>query len=50
LLEETGSKLRQVKLSRLKDAGKKELHELMHLAARLREISHTPASGRAKRK
>jgi hypothetical protein len=53
LLEETGAKLRQVKLSSLKDAGKKELQELMHLAARLREISHAPArpaSGKPKRK
>jgi hypothetical protein len=53
LLQETGAKLRQVKLSRLKDAGKRELQELMHLAARLREISHAPArpaSGRTKRK
>jgi hypothetical protein len=53
LLQEAGAKLWQVKLSRLKDAGKRELQELMHLAARLREISHAPArpaSSRAKRK
>lgn len=43
LLHEAGAKLRHVNLANLKDVGKKELQELVHLAARLSEISRSPS-------
>jgi hypothetical protein len=43
LLEGTGRKMRHIKLRRLKDAGLRELHELVRLAAGLNEIRGGPA-------
>ncbi len=53
LLQGTGEKMRHIKLSSLKDAGKKELQELVRIAARLNEIKGNPtraAKGKAKHK
>lgn len=43
LLEGTGQKMRHIKLSNLKDATKRELQELVRLAAKLNEIKGSPA-------
>ncbi len=53
LLEGTGNKMRHIKLGSLKDAGKKELQELVRVAAKLNEIKGNPtrpAKGKAKHK
>ena len=53
LLKGTGKKIRQIKLSSLKDAGKRELRELVRLAAKLSEIKGRPtrrAKPKSKRK
>jgi hypothetical protein len=53
LLEGTGKKMRHIKLSSLKDAGKRELQEFVRLAARLNEIKGSPTrrgKPRSKRK
>ena len=53
LLQGTGDKMRHIKLSSLKDAGKKELRELVRIAAKLNEIKGSPtrpAKGKAKHK
>ena len=42
LLKSTEKRIRQIKLSSLKDAGKRELRELMRLAAKLNEIKGSP--------
>jgi hypothetical protein len=42
LLKGTGEKMRHIKLGSLKEAGKKELQELVRLAARLNEIKGSP--------
>ncbi len=43
LLSGTGQKMRHIKLSSLKEAGKKELHELVRVAAKLNELKGRPA-------
>ncbi|REK18202.1 MAG: hypothetical protein DWQ37_04765 [Planctomycetota bacterium] len=43
LLRGTGEKMRHIKLSNLKDAGKKELQEFVRLAAQLNELKGNPA-------
>jgi hypothetical protein len=53
LLRGTGNKMRHIKLGSLKDAGKKELQELVRIAAKLNEIKGNPtrpAKGKAKHK
>ncbi len=53
LLEGTGNKMRHIKLSSLKDATKKELLELVRVAAKLNEMKGNPtrsAKGKAKHK
>ena len=53
LLEGTGNRMRHIKLGSLKDAGKKELQELVRVAAKLNEIKGSPtrpAKGKAKHK
>jgi hypothetical protein len=42
LLSGTGNKMRHIKLSSLKDLGKKELQELVRLAAKLNDIKGSP--------
>ena len=53
MLQGTGNRMRHIKLSSLKDAGKKELQELVRVAAKLNEIKGNPtrpAKGKAKHK